>query len=293
MSPENIPNITYETRDSLIEKIKLAGIERCIDPAIGIDTNSRIIELCEDYPGFVYGAVGLHPKRAAQTDIENFSLIEELSQHRSVVAIGETGLDYSYDGHEADKSIQQEWFVKQLELADKYRLPLVLHIRDAYDDAANILQSFSGRLHGGVCHCFNGGVDEAIFYTQKLGLALGIGASIFYDEREILREAVRLTPLEYLFLETDGPYVKIPYSEGMLSEIPETLKRDKNYVALGEYMLVSKKKWKNARNSSLIIPAIAAEIASIKGISIGEVERSTTENAEKIFKLKSDQSFIS
>ncbi len=272
--PESNPRVTYQTRESLIEKMKNLNIKYCIDPAIGIDTNSRIIEFCEKYPDFIFGAVGVHPKRAADTDPDKFTLVEELSLNPCVVAIGEAGLDYSYEGFENDISIQKEFFVRQIELAHIRKLPLVLHIRDAFSDGNDILYSYRDKLHGGVAHCFNGNSEEARFLVEKLDLSIGIGASIFLDEREELRTAVKNTPLDHILLETDGPYVRMPFCENLLSESPDS----------DECVPLSKKKWKKARNSSVIIPTIAQEIAFLHNISVEEVAQVTSENADKIFR---------
>ena len=132
----------------------------------------------------------------------------------------------------------------------------------AEEDALRILRRNRLKLHGGVCHCFGGGPDAARAYTEELGLCLGIGGTLLMDPEisEPLREAVRAVPMEYLLLETDGPYVR-----------PAKPER------------ITGKKWMKARNTSLILPAVAEEIAKLKGVSAAEVIRVTEENTKRVF----------
>lgn len=141
-------------------------------------------------------------------------------------------------------------------------LPLVLHIRAADKAAIRILRRKKKKLHGGVCHCFGGNAKTAKIYTKKFGLCLGIGGTLLMrpEISAPLQEAVKATPMEFLLLETDGPYVKPKRSEG-----------------------ISKKKWDRARITSLILPAVAAKIAELKGISVEEVFRITEENTKRVF----------
>lgn len=255
--------IIYKNRDALIAKMKDDGIGFCIEPGIGLDTNYEILKFTDSYPDFLYPAVGVHPTRAPQTEWKRRREIEELSNDSRVVAIGELGLDYHYERKKQHRLKQKMWFVWQLLLADKRQLPLILHIRLADEDAIKILRRFKKRIHGGVCHCFNQGLDIAKIYTDEFGLMLGIGGMLLKDECAELENAIRDIPLEYLLLETDGPYVK-------------PIKPDE----------ISVKRWGKARNTSLILPDIAARIADLKGINVADVERITTDNAERLFCIK-------
>lgn len=252
--------VTHYTRDALISELKKANIEFVIEPAIEIESNEKLLEIAYTYPGFILPAVGVHPTRTAQTGWSKRKIISELSQDERIVAIGELGLDYHHDRKKQHRFIQKMWFIWQIKLAHKRRLPLILHIRQADDDAIKILRRHKKKLHGGVCHCFNQGIDIARIYTEEFGLMLGIGGSLLQSESEKLVEVVKLIPLEYIVLETDGPYVKPDKTDNL-----------------------SGKQWQKARNTSLIIKDVAAKIASIKGITVDEVERVTTENAKKIF----------
>lgn len=252
--------IIYKSRDALISKMKEDGIGFCIEPGIGLDTNYKILQLTDSHADFLYPAVGVHPTRTPQTKWKRRREIEALANDSRVVAIGELGLDYHYERIKQHRMKQKMWFVWQLLLADKRQLPLILHIRLADKDAIKLLRCFKNRIHGGVCHCFNQGIDIAKIYTDEFGFMLGIGGMLLKEECKVLENVVRDIPLEYLLLETDGPYVK------------PTKPNE-----------VSVKRWRKARNTSLIVSDIAARIADLKGIDVAEVERVTTDNIKRLF----------
>lgn len=265
------------TREQLIETFKLMGIEYCVEPAIDIESNSNILSLAERFPGFLFSAVGVHPSRTYQyktVDQDGKAGFVKLSwkqrrrlrdflAHPSVVAIGETGLDYHLIRNEQHRFRQKQWFVFQLKLAYKHNLPVILHIREADVDAIRILKKYKHYLHGGVCHCFNGSIEVANIYTQ-LGLKLGIGGALLMNtpKKQDLEQVIIQTPLESIILETDGPYVK--------PDCPT----------------IQKKQILKARNTSLIIPQIAQRISDLKGVPPEEVLKITSENAIMLFGLK-------
>ena len=262
------------TRERLIARMKECGISFCVEPGIDLASNARLLALAERSGGFVLPAVGVHPTRTFQYGAcdENGEYITKrlswrsraeiarLAAHPLVAAIGETGLDYHLPRNEQHRLRQALWFIWQLRLAHKRRLPLILHIREADEHTLLILRLFRKQLHGGVCHCFTGTAARAKQYTA-LGLKLGIGGSLLQSGQiaRDLEQAVRETRLEDLLLETDGPYVK-----PLCPEIPA-------------------KRRKRARNTSLILPAVAERIAEIKGLSCAEVERVTAKNARELF----------
>lgn len=263
------------TREQLIQQLQAAGITCCLDPGIGITSNETLLALADQYPGYIYTAVGVHPtrtftysnrqqgkKQAARLHWRERKKLDVYANHPSVVAIGETGLDYHHARKEQHRLRQKFWFVYQLRLAHQRRLPVVLHIRKADEDALRILKCFRGWLHGGVCHCFWGTPELAAAYTG-LGLKLGIGGALLTDTARTrdLERAVAATPLSCLLLETDGPYV--------CPSCPQ----------------LDKKQLKSARNTSLILPAVAARIAQLKQVPVEEVLRVTTENAVRLFGL--------
>ena len=251
-------------RSNLIEEFRSAKISAVIEPAIELESNERLLDLSREYPDFVFPAVGVHPTRTPQTPWSARKQVEEWSKDKNVIAIGELGLDYHHDRKEQHRLKQKLWFIWQILLADKRNLPVILHIRLADRDAIRILRFFKNKLHGGVCHCFTGDAETARIYTQEFGFLLGIGGYLLQgtETSRALEEAVKETPLEFLVLETDGPYVKPKAPEG-----------------------ISGKQWKKSRNTSLMVPEVAKRIAEIKGIDVEEVEQNTTKNVKNHFKI--------
>lgn len=227
---KEIERIKYLDRPQLIKEFRDNDILFCIEPGIDLESNYKILELASQYPNFLFPAIGVHPTRAPQTKWCKRKELLSLKENPSVIAIGELGLDYHYKRLKQHRIRQKMWFVWQLKLAEKSRLPLILHIRLADTDAIKILRHHKNKLNGGVCRCFNQEPDIAKIYTEEFGFVLGLGGSLLQEGCEKLEQTVREIPLEYLILETDGPYVKST--------------RPKN---------VTGKKWKKARNSSLIL----------------------------------------
>lgn len=268
---KNEKNIVYMNREQLIDEMKAKGIMHCIEPGVELESNEQLLALGKKLPSFLHPTVGVHPTRAPKTKWRDRKKIEKLADDERVIAIGELGLDYHYERNKQHRLKQKMWFVWQLRLADKKGLPLILHIRMADKDAVKILRKYKKRIHGGVCHCFTGDYQIAKKYTEEFGLLLGIGGSLLQDHCEGLEDAVKRVPLEYLVLETDGPYVN--------PKKPEQF---------------SGKQWKKVRNTSLIIPEVAARVAKLKGISVEEVEQTTTENVCRVLlkDIKSKENFI-
>ncbi len=267
------------TREQLIQAMKAMDVRACIEPAIDIESNQRLLALAKQYPGFIFPAVGVHPTRTFQyrtigkdgapTDLKlsfkQRAQIAEYAEEPEVVAIGETGLDYHLARKDQHRILQKLWFIYQLRVAKQKSLPVILHIREADRDAIRILKRHMPFPQGGVCHCFNGSATLAGVYTS-MGFKLGIGGSLLASTPHSgeLEQAVIQTPLTSLLLETDGPYVK--------PDCPE----------------FSRKQLKKARNSSLVLPAVAKRIAELKGTTAEEVLNITSKNAIQLFKLKEE-----
>ena len=270
--------IKFGTQKDLIADLKNAGISTVVEPGIDLNSNEKILRLARKEPGFVLPAVGVHPTRTYEypvvrktkkgkkkTELQRLywddrKRIREWSKEPAVVAIGETGLDYHQKREAQHRLHQFAWFLWQLELAHRRRLPVILHVRRADRDALRILRLYRHRLRGGVCHCFSGSAALAKSYTD-LGLMLGIGGKLLSRKNSVLEQAVRETPLEYILLETDGPFLS-PYSPNP-TETQQC----------------------SARNTSLILPAVIARIAEIKHVSYETVERITDENARRLFRF--------
>lgn len=162
-------------RENLLEECQKAGIEWVVNAAIGFETNYTIREKLDKYP-CIYYRIGIHPSRVGLLDLETDALWEEkirtMATVPRVVAIGETGLDYHHGKDDLIIEHQFYWFRKLLSIADENNLPLILHIREADQDAIEVLEEYPLK-DSGVVHCFNSGWDVAQFYLQK-GLYLGL-----------------------------------------------------------------------------------------------------------------------
>lgn len=243
-------------------------------------TSKNGIEVAEKYDG-VYTTIGLHPNHTCEqhfedeleeikTRCESFDVAyyRELALHPKVVAIGECGLDYYRIPPEVDRAAlivkQKEELHKQLTLADELNLPVVIHCRDAHADQVSMLKEFveAGKLkRRGVVHCFTGSADEARAY-HAIGFLTSFTGIITFPPRKnegvisSLQQVVRDCPLEMLMLETDAPYLT-----------PEP--------------------HRGKRNEPWMVEFVAAKVAALKDISVEEVDRVTTANAEKLFGLTS------
>lgn len=250
-------------REQLFRELKEANIPCSIEPGISLESCARVGKIAEDYPGRVFPAMGIHPTRAIFEKWSDRKKLDAFAKAPGVIAIGETGLDYHFKREEQHRLKQHIWFLYQLDLAWKLKLPVILHIRDAHADALRILRLHPARKLGGVVHCFYGSREIAEQYL-KLGYHIGIGGSLLQPEERAhdLLEAVPHIPLDRILPETDAPYI-LPYCKDIIK--PKLLCR--------------------TRNTSLILPAVIQKIAELKGISAEEVERITTENTIRLFQL--------
>ena len=249
------------TLEDLLAGMQERGIAISVEPGISLDFNDKILALAQRYPGRIFPAVGCHPTRCIYEKWSDRKRLEDYCTRPGVVALGETGLDYHHPREEQHRVKQFLWFLYQLRLARKHRLPLILHIRDADADAIRVLKLFKPK-YGGVVHCCGEGWEYISEYL-KLGLHIGIGGVLLNPARnERLKAAVPMIPLERIVIETDSPYV-LPACKDVLP--PKLVRR--------------------CRNSSLILPRVIDEIARLKGVSSEEVERVTAENAIRLYRL--------
>ena len=250
-------------REQLFQELLDSNIPYSIEPGVSLQSCEEVLQLCAEYPGRILPAIGIHPTRSIYEKWSDWHKLDAYANMPSVIAIGEIGLDYHYKREEQHRLKQHIWFVYQLNLAWKMKLPVILHVRDAHEDALRILRWHPARKLGGVIHCFYGPKEIAEQYL-KLGYHIGIGGSVLQLEERAknLWEAIPQIPLDRIMVETDAPFV-LPYCKDVIQ--PKLLRR--------------------ARNTSLILPAVINKIAELKGISAEEVEQATTENTIRLFKL--------
>ncbi|MDK6864090.1 MULTISPECIES: TatD family hydrolase [Nosocomiicoccus] len=237
--------------DAVIERAKENGVEKFV--VIGFDrkTIERTMELIESYDE-VYGVIGWHPVDAIDCTDEDLEWIESLSSHEKIVAIGEIGLDYHWD--KSPKDVQKEVFIKQIELAKRVNLPIVIHNRDADEDTIDILESHDAKSVGGIMHSFHNGTDEQIDRVLNMGFYVSLAGVITFKNVKRPKEVAQYVPLDRLLVETDAPY---------LTPHP----------------------FRGKRNEPKLVRLVAEEIAQLRGISVEEVEKATTENAKRIYNI--------
>ena len=239
-----------EDREALLSGLAAGGIGTVVNVGADMESTKTTIELTKRYP-FIYGAAGVHPSSTAELDEEKFAELRVLAQSDKIVAIGEIGLDYYWE--EPDKEIQKKWFVAQLDLARRLKLPVIIHSRDAAKDTLDIMKAEHGSDIGGVIHCFSYTKEMAREYLD-MGFFLGIGGVLTFKNARKLVETVEYAPLDRLVLETDCPY---------LSPVPN----------------------RGKRNSSLNLTYVADQLAALKGVDRETVEKMTWDNARKLYRL--------
>ncbi len=196
-----------DDRDELIASLPEKGVELAMQACVDLEDAERIQSIADRYD-FMYASVGIHPENIAQSFVsaDVYDSLKKFASHKKVLAIGEIGLDYHYEGYDREKQI--ELFRMQLDLAKELRLPVIIHSRDATEDCMNILREYKPR---GVMHCFSGSAETA-HEVVKLGMYVGFtGVLTFKNAKKALR-ALEAVPKDRLVLETDCPYMApVPY----------------------------------------------------------------------------------
>lgn len=243
-----------EDREELLASMEAGGIGTIVNSCASIDGLDNTIALMEKYP-FIYGAVGVHPDDAGEMTEEVLGKVSRMADHEKAVAIGEIGLDYYWHKEKEEHLIQQKWFRAQMDLAREKKMPFIIHSREAAEDTLTIVKEYmQGSMYSGIIHCFSYSKEIAAEYL-KMGLSLGIGGVVTFENGKKLKEVVKYAPLSQLVLETDCPYLAPKPNRGK-------------------------------RNSSLNLPYVARMIAELKGVTPEEVIAVTEENAKKIFGIK-------
>lgn len=231
----------------VLERCQEADVATVYMPNIDHTTVDAMLELEHRYPKQCVAMMGLHPGSVKKDFERELYLVEEWLSQRTFVAVGEIGLDYYWDT--TFKEQQQAALRIQIELAQRYDLPIVLHTRDALEDTLAIVEEYSDHLTG-VFHCFTGTAEEAQRITQ-LGFYLGLGGVSTFKNAG-MHEVIPHLDRNFVLLETDSPY---------LAPVPH----------------------RGKRNEPAYIPLIAQKIADAWEVDAAEVARQTTENAGKMY----------
>ncbi|MBR1448007.1 MAG: TatD family hydrolase [Prevotella sp.] len=238
-------------REAVMQRAREAGVGAMLLPAIDLASSRRILDLCRQYPDFLYPMVGLHPEEVRADWQEQLSALRSLlNAHRSVIAIGEVGLDF-YWSREFEQE-QLAAFEAQVEWSIETRLPLMIHCRKAQNEMVAILKRYARELPGGVFHCFTGNEHEAAELLQFDRFVLGVGGVFTFKKSHLPEVLPVAVPLDRLVLETDAPY---------MAPVP----------------------MRGQRNESAYLVHVISRMAEAYGISEDELKRRTTENAERVF----------
>lgn len=240
-----------EDLEEVIERAQNEGVTHMLVVGFDRPTIEKAMELTNKYE-FIYACIGWHPVDAIDMTDEDLMWIEGLSAHPKVVAIGEMGLDYHWD--KSPKDIQQEVFRKQIRLAKKVKLPIVIHNREATADIVEILKEEHAEEVGGIMHCFSGS-PEIAKECMKMNFYISLGGPVTFKNAKKPKEVAAEIPLDKLLIETDCPY---------LAPHP----------------------YRGKRNEPAYVKLVAEEIAEIKGIPFEEVAKITSQNAKKLFDIK-------
>lgn len=214
-------NEYYNNIDVIINKAQQNGINRFIVSGCSTKDNNEVINIIKRFDN-VYGVIGLHPEEALNYCIEDIKMLENNLNNSKIIGIGEIGLDYHYENF--DKEKQQALFKSQLELADKYKLPVVIHSREATEDTIRILKEYPGVK--GVIHSFSGSKETAMIYI-KMGYKLGINGVVTFKNshlKDILKDIIN-----NIVLETDSPYLT-PHPYRGTQNNPSYIKLIANFI---------------------------------------------------------------
>lgn len=237
-----------EDRDQVLDALPKEGIIHAVLAGTTLEDSAAGIALTRRYD-YLYAAVGIHPETAGQQPADYLAQLERMAADPRVVAVGEIGLDYHYEGY--DRDVQIRLFREQLDLAKQLDLPVIIHARDCTEDYVNILREMRPR---GVVHCFSGSAETAR-EVLKLGMYIGFTGVLTFKNAKKALKALAEVPEDKLVLETDCPYMA-----------PEP--------------------HRGTRNDSSNLSYVAARIAEIKGVSVQEVEQTTWENACRVFGVR-------
>jgi TatD DNase family protein len=239
-------------RAGVLERARHAGVATMITIGAGgpMECNHAAVRMAARHDQVV-AAVGTHPHDATTVDDHAIGVIRALAENPGVVAIGESGLDYHYDN--SPRAVQRDAFRRFAALARGLKLPLVVHLREADDDALAILREEHASETGGVIHCFSSSADRARQFLD-LGFYLSFSGIVTFKSADAIREAARVTPADRILVETDAPF---------LAPIP----------------------FRGRRNEPALVVQTARCLAELRGETIEVFARRSAENTRRLFRL--------
>lgn len=243
-----------EDREKIIEEIYISEIDKVVSAGYSLQSSEKSIELSKKY-NFIYSTCGISPNDIPQTEEKLWKELNEIKQlaevNKKIVAIGEIGLDYHWNTE--NKELQKKAFIEQVKIANKLKLPIQIHTREAVMDTLEILKQ-NNVIKKGIFHCcpLN---RELVKEGLNLGFYISFAGPITFKNSKNANEIIEMVPIDKILIETDSPYLS-----------PEPLRGKRN----------------DPRN----VKYIAKKIAEVKGLSIEEIAKITYENAIKVFNLK-------
>lgn len=237
-----------EDRDEMIQRALAVGVKRFFIPAIDSSYVPSMYELEANYPENVFLMCGLHPTYTKENYLEELAFVEKQLQERKFYAIGEIGIDLYWD--KTFLKEQQEAFRRQIGWAKQYKLPIVIHCREAFDEVFEILEEQKSNDLFGIFHCFTGDFGQAQ-RAISLNMKLGIGGVVTFKNGKI-DQYLNQIDLKHIVLETDSPY---------LAPIP----------------------FRGKRNESAYVLNVAQKLADLYGKSVEEIAEITTQNSKEVF----------
>jgi TatD DNase family protein len=244
-----------EDLPEVIRRAQEVGVTHVFMPNIDDTTVEDMLRVCADYPGYCYPMLGFHPTSVDGDVMHKVRKMKErLVEGHPYIAIGEVGLDLYWDKSWLKE--QEAVLDEQIQWALEWDLPLVIHCREAFPELFRILTPYKDTDLRGVFHSFTGTTDEALELMAYPHFMVGINGVVTFKKSN-LPEVLKEVPLDRLVLETDSPY---------LAPVP----------------------FRGKRNESAYVVRVAARLAELYGIEIGNVERKTAENALKVFKIREE-----
>jgi TatD DNase family protein len=239
-------------RDKTIARAEENGITKVFLPNVDNTTIQRVLALSKQYPNYCYPLIGLHPTSVKENFMDELNIVTELLEKETFYGIGETGIDLYWD--KTFLAQQKESFIFQIELAKKYNLPLIIHVRESFNEVFEIVDQMNDSSLKGIFHCFSGNYEQALKIIEYGGFKLGIGGVVTFKNTG-LDKVISQIDLEHLVLETDAPY---------LAPVP----------------------FRGQRNECSYILNIAQKIAEIYKTSVEKVAETTSRNAICLFNLE-------
>lgn len=239
--------LMFEDKEQIVEDMQADGVEAIVTIGTTLQDSKESVEFAKEHKN-IYATVGIYPEYSRSTTDADLYQLKQLAMQDKVVAIGEIGLDYHYEGYDSES--QKKMFGRQLEIANELGLPFCVHCRDAASDVYDILKNNKHLInHAGLMHCYSEGAEWASKFVE-LGMYISFSGNITYKKNDV--SFIKDIPLDRIVVETDAPY---------LTPIP----------------------YRGKRNYPKYVRHTLEKLAEITGKSYGQIEKITSENARRFY----------